>query len=243
VNTAWFAAVAAATAVFALGQPGRMLAPPRSSAGRVRGESDRGLLRRLRGVLAVLALFGCVVMLGGLVGIVVGSAAGAWSWRVLGAGEGPVAKRRRRELEDDLPLAVHLLGACLRAGSAIGPALETVSAALPGAVADELMGIAARLDLGADPATVWAAVAQDSQLGPLGSALMRAHGSGASVVTVIDRLSADLRSGTRDRITARARTVEVRAAAPLGLCLLPAFLLLGVVPMTAGLFSSLSFLQ
>jgi hypothetical protein len=38
----------------------------------------------------------------------------------------------------------------------------------------------------------------------------------------------------------RARTVGVRAALPLGLCLLPSFLLLGIVPLVVGLLSELS---
>ncbi len=38
----------------------------------------------------------------------------------------------------------------------------------------------------------------------------------------------------------RARRVGVRAAVPLGLCLLPAFLLIGIVPVVAGLVSDLA---
>jgi hypothetical protein len=37
----------------------------------------------------------------------------------------------------------------------------------------------------------------------------------------------------------RARSVGVRAALPLGLCLLPAFVLLAVVPIAAGLLEPL----
>ena len=48
------------------------------------------------------------------------------------------------------------------------------------------------------------------------------------------RLAVDLRRGARARVEARARAVGVRAALPLGLCLLPAFVLLGVVPLVAG---------
>ena len=37
-----------------------------------------------------------------------------------------------------------------------------------------------------------------------------------------------------------ARRVGVRAAVPLGLCLLPAFLLIGIVPVVAGLVADLA---
>jgi uncharacterized integral membrane protein len=40
-------------------------------------------------------------------------------------------------------------------------------------------------------------------------------------------------------VEARARSIEVKAAAPLGLCLLPAFVVLGVVPMVVGVFRSM----
>jgi hypothetical protein len=43
----------------------------------------------------------------------------------------------------------------------------------------------------------------------------------------------------RARPEGLARGVEVRAAAPLGLCFLPAFVLLGVVPMVVGVFSAM----
>jgi len=42
------------------------------------------------------------------------------------------------------------------------------------------------------------------------------------------------------RVEERARAVGVKAAVPLGVCLLPSFLLIGVVPLVAGLLRSLS---
>lgn len=229
-------------AAFLLGRPGRARLGKSAAMDRVpdRAEKDRGLLLRLRPVLAPLALLGGWIVLGGPVGVLAGAAAAAVSWRVLGRTEGPAARARRAELEADLPIAVHLLGACLLAGAAPSSAVRTVAEALPGAVAAELRAIAARLDLGADPHEVWRTVAQSGPLAPLGRTLARAHETGASVTEAIDRLSDDLRAGVRGRIAARARTVEVRAAAPLGACFLPAFLLLGVVPMTVGIFSSMT---
>ncbi|HEY9566052.1 MAG TPA: type II secretion system protein, partial [Nocardioides sp.] len=58
----------------------------------------------------------------------------------------------------------------------------------------------------------------------------RAHGSGVPVAEVVRRLGVDLAREARADAEDRARTVGVRAALPLGLCLLPAFLLIGIVP-------------
>jgi Flp pilus assembly protein TadB len=223
-----------------LARPGRAELGVRSAvAPRAVDAQDRGLLLRLRPLLSVLGFVAGWAFLGGPVGLVAGAVAAVFSWRVLAGIEGPRARARRTELEEDLPIAVHLLGACLRAGAAPSTATRAVAEALPGAVAEELGAIAARLDLGADPVAVWREVAESGPLAPLGRALARAHETGASVTEAIAWLSEDLRAGTRGRTAARARTIEVRASAPLGVCFLPAFLLLGVVPMTVGIFASM----
>ena len=99
-----------------------------------------------------------------------------------------------------------------------------------------------RLDLGADPAAVWRDLAGHPALGPLGRALGRAHARGASVVPAAERLATELRESTEAEVEARARSVSTRAAAPLGVCFLPAFVLLGIVPLVAGLLGSLRLL-
>ncbi|HNO40656.1 MAG TPA: type II secretion system protein, partial [Marmoricola sp.] len=58
----------------------------------------------------------------------------------------------------------------------------------------------------------------------------------------MQRLAGDLRDQAAAAVEARARSVEVRAAGPLGLCLLPAFVVLGIVPLVAGMFTALHLL-
>lgn len=227
------AAAAAATALLLVPVSRSRLRRPSAS----RDPSDRATLLRLRPLLVALAFVGAWVFLGGVVGIVGAVVAAAVAWNVLGRAESPSVRRRREELERDLPIAVHLLGACLDAGAAISGALEAVAAALPGAVAEELGLVSHRLALGVDPLEVWRELAGDSQLRPLGRAMARAHQSGASVRDAIAGLANELSAQSRAGTDALARSVEVRAAAPLGVCFLPAFLLLGVVPMVAGVFS------
>lgn len=236
-------AVAATAAICAAGSVFLSFSPV--ARGRVRVDhspaavDDRALLLRLRPPLAALAFVGAWVFVGGLPGTVAGLAATLVAWRVLGRAESPAERHRREELERDLPTAVHLLGACLSAGAAVVTALEAVAAALPGAVADELLVIRHRLSLGVDPVTVWRSLVDHPQLRPLGRAFARAQQSGASVSLAVESLAAELAAESRSRTDALARSVEVRAAAPLGVCFLPAFVLLGVVPMVAGIFSSM----
>jgi Flp pilus assembly protein TadB len=110
---------------------------------------------------------------------------------------------------------------------------------LGGPCAEELLGVHHRLVVGVPPAQVWRQVAAHPELGPLGRAVGRAHQSGASIAPAVQRLADELRDRTEAEVEARARSIEVKAAAPLGLCLLPAFMVLGVVPMVVGLFSSM----
>lgn len=200
-------------------------------------QPEQALLRRLRAPLVALAVIAGWTVLGGWVGIGAGLVAGLVGWRVLGRVESPAVTRRRESLERDLPMAVHLLGAALGAGASPVAAVLAVADALPGPIAEEFRGIHHRLLLGLDPTSVWSAV--QGPLRPLGRTMVRAHESGASVRSAVDGLSTDLRAGARTRLETLARSVEVRAAAPLGLCFLPAFVLLGVIPMTVGIFSSL----
>jgi Flp pilus assembly protein TadB len=218
-----------------------VLPPPRLRRGRGSrpDAAEQALLLRLRPALVASAFVGAWVFVGGPVGVGAGVVGAVVAWRVLGRAESPAVRRRREELERDLPTAVHLLGACLAAGAATSTALETVAHALPGAVADELLLVRHRLALGADPASVWHDVARHPQLRPLGRSLERAHVSGASVRAAVEALASELAAQSRARTDALARSVEVRAAAPLGACFLPAFLLLGVVPMVAGVFSAM----
>jgi Flp pilus assembly protein TadB len=200
---------------------------------------EQAALRRLRVPLTAVAGLGGWAMVGGQVGVAVGGVCAAAVWVVLGRGESPEVVRRRAQLRQDLPLGVDLLGACLEAGAAPVGALEAVGRAVGGPVGEEFLVLHHRLAIGVDPAQAWEAVARHPQLGPLGRAVARAHDSGASVGRAVHQLSEELREGLQAEVEARARSIEVKAAAPLGVCLLPAFVLLGVVPLVAGVFGSM----
>lgn len=220
-----------------LGSPGASTGLPAQSVA-----PDIALLTRLRIPLAALAFVGGWAFLGGVVGAAGGVVAAVVAWRVVSGSEGPAARRRRELLVAELPTAVDLVGACLRGGASVETALRTVAVALPGPVGDELAALHHRLLLGADPASVWSELTHHPQLGPLGRAVARAHETGASVTSAVARLAEELRARGRAEVEQRARSVDVKAAAPLGICFLPAFLLLGVVPMVAGVFGSMRFL-
>jgi Flp pilus assembly protein TadB len=236
--SALIAVVAAAVAVALLVAP-RVALPQRIEARAAAGPAE-GLLRRWRGIWAVLAGAGGGLLVGGALTIPAGVAVGIAVWVVAGRIEPVGVRRRREEVRRDLPHVVALLASALRSGLAPGPAIALVARALPGAAADRLAGVATRLDLGGDPAIVWQALGADDVLAPLGRTLARVHRTGAPVVGEIERLGDELARRARAEVEDRARAVGVRAAVPLGVCLLPSFLLLGIVPLVAGLAAALS---
>ncbi|TFV60084.1 type II secretion system F family protein, partial [Mycobacterium sp. PS03-16] len=63
----------------------------------------------------------------------------------------------------------------------------------------------------------------------------RSADSGAALAAGVADLAAESRSGAADAARAAAERAAVLIAAPLGVCYLPAFLCLGVVPVVAGL--------
>lgn len=199
------------------------------------GAQQPGLLRRWRWVCAAVAGAGVATVLGGPLAVPAGVAVAGGTWVAAGRLEPPALRRRREEVRRDLPHVVGLYASALRSGAAPAPAIGMVCRALPGAAAERLAGAAARLELGADPALLWAEVAADPELGPLGRTMARAHRTGAPVVTAVERLGEELAERARGEVEDRARAVGVRAAVPLGVCLHPAFLLLGIVPLVAGL--------
>ena len=188
----------------------------------------------LRVVTSVAVAVGASVLVGGLPGVGLGPVAGGVCWWVIGRMEPPAVRRRRERLAATVPQVVDLMAACLGAGLSPSAALEHVAAAVGAPAAEELTAVSARLRLGVDPASVWRDLARHGQLGGLGRALARAVESGASVADAMQRLAGDLRRTARSDVESRARAVGVKAAVPLGLCLLPAFVLVGVVPLVAG---------
>lgn len=220
-----------------------LLLPPRPTLPGARSPSDDapspGWLHRHRLLWSGLAGTGALVLVGGPAGPPAALVAAVTAWTVIGRAEPPDVRRRREAVRRDLPHVVDLFAATLRGGAAPADGIALVCAALPGPAADRLAGVAARLALGLDPGQVWSALADDPHLGRLGRTLARAHSSGAPVVAAVERLADDLARSARAETEERARAVGVKAALPLGLCLLPAFVLIGIVPLVVALLASL----
>jgi pilus assembly protein TadC len=155
-----------------------------------------------------------------------------------------VAPRRWTSTRIDDPLAaassLDVLAACLRSGMAVSTAASATAPSAPAPLAAALNRAADLLALGAEPAVAWTSAA-----GPAGPAddnadallrlARRSASSGAALAQRVAELAEQSRHAAADAATAAAERASVLIAGPLGLCYLPAFVCLGIVPVVAGL--------
>lgn len=187
---------------------------------------------RRRWALSAASGTAVALLVGGWVGAALGVLAALGAARVLPAGGDESARDRWGSLVRDLPVACDLLAVCLAAGVPVGGALAAVGGAVPAPLGRELMTVAGLYRLGAEPRRAWADA--PGALAGLGRVLVRAGESGSSVAVGLRALAADTRAAARAATEAGVRRAGVWILAPLGLCFLPAFVCLGVVPLVLG---------
>ncbi|WP_425271149.1 type II secretion system F family protein [Micromonospora arborensis] len=144
--------------------------------------------------------------------------------------ESPAVRRRRLQEAVDLPLAVDLLAAAMRAGAPVDRSVLAVAEALDGPLAGRLARVGRTLLLGGGPAEAWSALDGVPGAERLTAAAMRSANSGAALAGALTRLADDLRADRATAAEASARRAGVLIVLPLGLCFLPAFILAGLVP-------------
>ncbi|MER6421325.1 type II secretion system F family protein [Streptomyces sp. NPDC001137] len=177
------------------------------------------------------------VLVGGLAGLAVGLAVagGLWWWR----GRRPAGSDAEvcdpAEAARQLPLSADLVAACIAAGAGPVVAAQAVGEALGGPVGDALARGAAEVRLGGEPAEAWQRLAALPGAEALARLLERADVSGLPAAAPVARLAADVRADRSRTATARARRAAVMVTAPVGLCFLPAFITVGVLPVVIGL--------
>lgn len=154
--------------------------------------------------------------------------------------EAPVTRPAAPAASND-PLAAassfDVLAACLSSGMAVSTAAAATAPTAPPQLAAVLTRAADLLALGADPATAWSAPGQqpDHHTQALLRLARRSASSGAALAEGVAELAVESRSRAADSAGAAAERASVLIAGPLGLCYLPAFLCLGIVPVVAGL--------
>jgi Flp pilus assembly protein TadB len=188
---------------------------------------------RRRCALAAAAGLAVGLLVGGGLGLAVGVGVAGGVERLLRTRGSDGARDVRAALLVELPGGCDLLAVCLAAGVPVGGALAAVGAAVPAPLGPHLSAIAGLYRLGGEPRRAWADAPEP--LAGLGRVLVRAGESGAGVAPGLRSLAADSRAASRAATEAAVRRAGVWILAPLGVCFLPAFVCLGVVPLVLGI--------
>lgn len=147
--------------------------------------------------------------------------------------------RKPEHAEDPFAVAAALdvLSACLRSGMAVSTAAAATALTAPPYLDRILTRAADLLALGADASTAWAnpRTAKDDHVDALLRLARRSASSGTALAQGVAELAAQSREDAADAARAAAERASVLIAGPLGLCYLPAFFCLGIVPVIAGL--------
>jgi pilus assembly protein TadC len=186
-------------------------------------------------IATILVGVSTAVLLGGLPGVVVGALATAAGWWAI--------RRTRRPRAPTIDLAaklrlagtLDLLAACLRAGLPVPSALDAVGDTAPAEAGAALRSAAGLLALGSGAEEAWAPVRAIPGLGELAAAAIRTSRSGAAFASAAADLAGRFREELATEAEERAERAGVALALPVGLCFLPAFFCLGVLPVVLGL--------
>ena len=221
VVAASLAAVAAASAVAGLAR-----AWPRRSAGsgRLPGLDGRILWGGAAVIVAALAP-GPMLLTGPLAVLL--------ALRIRRLAGSRVDARRRRAMDAEIPQLLDLLAAGSAAGLSAVVGLQRSVSALRGPLGTELRASLDAVHLGARWRTELTAVTERLALPDLRRAmavLTRTETLGTSLTGATRDLAADVRSSRRAAVAERARAAPVKMLFPLVFLILPAFLLLPVVP-------------
>ena len=141
--------------------------------------------------------------------------------------------RRTRAVDAEVPQLLDLLAVASSAGLSAPLALRRATDAVYGPLADELRQVLQASDLGArwrDELAAMASRTGSADLRRAVAALGRTETLGASLATSTAELAASVRAARRAATTQRARTAPIKMLFPLVFLILPAFLLLTVVP-------------
>jgi hypothetical protein len=210
-----------------------LVAPSRAAAVSEQSRPNLRVSKDWTWPVALLAGLAVALLVAFPVGLVAGLlttwCGGRWLARLPSRDQAQRAERRSL----DLPLAADLLAATLLAGATAEGGLTAVADALGPGVGRDLARAAQALATGASVDEAWAAAPLD--LEPIAGVFRRSRATGAPAAPGLIALATDLRGTQRAAWRERAGRVGVRSALPLGACFLPAFVLIGIVPVVVGL--------
>lgn len=128
------------------------------------------------------------------------------------------------------PLIADALALCIEAGMSISHALTEIDESTGNALG--FSRVATALSWGVETQKAFSYAPNTERIG---SFVQVSKATGAPVAELLRQSSKHQRAANEDRVKAQAERLGVRVVIPLGLCALPAFICLGVVPVALAL--------
>ena len=168
--------------------------------------------------------------------VLLGSRAVVASVVVMGVAVGARLLRRAKPTDpSDLALALDVLAGCLAGGATVPAALTAARAVSTDRVSRAFATAALALDRGDDPDEAWAFVGEEvPELAAVSRLCARAASTGAPIAPELHRIAASHRTALQASRRRQLQRASVWLVLPLGSCFLPAFVLVGVVPLVLG---------
>ena len=183
----------------------------------------------VRPLVAGLVVYAVV---GGTWGVLLGCAAAVVAGRRARSSPGPVGA----SWSGTASVLVELIAAAIQAGVPPTLAVSAAADALGPPHSAGLARVVERWRYGLSASDV----ELDTPSGLIARAIEQAQDSGAAPAVALEHVAVDLAAEAGLRAEERARRVGVQAALPLGVCLLPAFVLVGVVPLVASVMTGVA---
>ena len=149
-------------------------------------------------------------------------------------------KQEQIARDSEFPRFLDYLHMCLESGLSISDSLIRIEANLGGRLAIDVNRINELYRLGAPINEAVELVAlEHSTWQRLSEIVTRSYHTGASVKESVRVISNYLRATGETQALSRIRALAVKCTLPLGLCFLPAFVFLAIVPVIASLYKSM----
>lgn len=146
---------------------------------------------------------------------------------------------REVALVADVAAVCDLLAVCIQAGRPTRGALRVVAEVSREPTRGVLLGVWNQIDLGVPEPRAWSSLADVPGYRGFARDLARGVGTGTELADLLRQRGREAREAAAAVARARARRVAVTGVLPLVVCYLPAFLLVGVVPIFGGLLARL----
>lgn len=187
---------------------------------------------RLRGLLGFIAGSLSFLLIPGWVGLIAAGVAGCGIY--LGSGQFsnvPSDAPARSELAHHLDL----MAVCLEAGTPGSRAVSIVTSNAPPATASILSRVEARQKMGMADDDAWQVLEDHPIWGQAAAQMIRSARSGTAASSTLRVHAEEARRHWVENVTKASKSVGVKSVIPLMACFLPAFMLVGVVPLIGAL--------